>query len=142
MFSRSSCPPETGEAALRLSQRVNFVNEYDTRRLFLRLRKQVTHPRGAYTYKHLNKARPAHGKERHFCLAGNGFSEQGFSGARRADQQDPLGIFPPSLWYFFRSFEIINNLLKLFLGLRLHLPRRRRSRRFPCQRKGLHGFSR
>ena len=96
---------------------VDLVNKHDAWRVFLGLLKHVAHPRGTNTHKHFNKIRAGNSKERHTRLTGNRAGQQGFAGARRANQQRPFGDFATQAAEFLRVLQKLDNLFQLFFGL-------------------------
>ncbi len=108
-------PTQTGAAVA--PDRIDLVDEDDARRILLALLEHVAHPAGTNADKHLDKVRTGDREERHIRFAGNGASEQGLAGARRADQQHPLGYLAAEALKLLRVLEIFNDLFELLLGL-------------------------
>jgi hypothetical protein len=69
------------------ADRIDFVDEDDARRMFLRLLEHVAHARGADADEHLDEIGTGNGEERDFRFAGDRFGEQRFTGAGRTDHQ-------------------------------------------------------
>ena len=99
------------------ADRINLVDENDTRRILFRLLKQIAHTGRADADKHLYKIRPADCKKRHTGFARRCFGNISLAGTRRTDQKDtlrnPCAKFPVFSWIL----EEINNLFKFFLFL-------------------------
>ena len=96
---------------------IDFIDEDNTRRIFLALFKQIANAACADTDEHFNEIRAGDGKERYISLAGNGAGKQGFTGSRRAYQQHTLRNAAAKLLKFLRLAKKFNNLLELFLRL-------------------------
>ena len=80
------------EAAASLpSDRIDLVDEDDRRRDLLCLFKQITDTSRADADIELNKIGAGDREKLNACLPGNGFCEERFTGARRADEQHALG---------------------------------------------------
>ena len=80
---------------------INLINEDEAGSVTLRLLEEVAHPGGADANKHLDELAAADGKEGYASLAGNGSSQQGLPGARRADQQQSSGDAGPQFLELF-----------------------------------------
>mmetsp|Transcript_4401 Transcript_4401/g.11418 ORF Transcript_4401/g.11418 Transcript_4401/m.11418 type:complete len:233 (+) Transcript_4401:382-1080(+) len=72
---------------------IDFVNEYDTRRLFLCESKGVPHKLGTISYEHLDQLGASQFQKCRIGLSCTGSSYEGFTGAGRAVQQDALWRF-------------------------------------------------
>ena len=105
---------ETGPALA--AHGINFINEDDARRAFFGLLKQVAHPTGAHTHKHLDKLRTGDREEGNASFPGHGLGEQGFTRTRRAHQQHALGDFGADGGETIGVFEEVDNLGELELG--------------------------
>ena len=81
-------PAQAGAPAT--TDRVDLVDEDDRGALCFGLLKEVADSAGADTHKHLNEIRARDGEERHVRLTGDGTSQQGLTGTRRAYQQNAL----------------------------------------------------
>ena len=66
---------------------INLIDEDDTRTIFLRLLKQVTHARCTNTDEHFHEVRARDGVERNARLTCNGAGKKGFTSTRRAIEQ-------------------------------------------------------
>ena len=84
-------PPRQGADPAHTTQRIQFVDKNNRRRLTLGLLKQIPNPGCTNTDKHLDKFRTTDGEERHTGLTGNGAGNQRLAGTRRTYQQYPLG---------------------------------------------------
>ena len=114
---------------------VDLVDKDDGGSGLFGLLKEVPDPAGAYAHVQLHKIRAGDGQERHAGLAGHRFGQQGFTGAGRAHQQNPLGDSGAQDGVLGRVLEEVHDLLQftlLLLGpghvvegdLFLHLVRR------------------
>ena len=74
--------------APRATDGVDFVDENDRRRDFLRLGEELAHPGGAHADEQLDELRAAHRKERNAGLPRHGAGQECLSRTRRADEQD------------------------------------------------------
>jgi hypothetical protein len=101
----------------RLAEGVELVDEDDAGGLIPRLIEQIPDPGGAHADEELDKLGPAHRKERHPGLAGDGPGDQGLARPRWADQQHALGHLAADLQIALRPGEIIDDLLQFLLGL-------------------------
>src|SRR5207244_4093329 len=81
----------TQSCAAMATDRVNLIDKYDARRVFLSLLKQVAHPRSAHPDKHLHEIGAADAEERHVGLTRDGARQQRLSGSRRPHQQHAFG---------------------------------------------------
>jgi len=114
--SRSSCPPPTARAALA-AHSVDLVDEDQAGGVLLAFVKQVPHARGADADEKLDEIGSRDGEEGDVGLAGDGLGQQGFSRARRADEQDALGDFAAQALELLGLLEELDDLLQLVLGL-------------------------
>ena len=83
---------------------INLINEDNAGRGFLCLIKEIAHARRANTDEHLDKVGTTDGKELHARLACNSLCEQGFSCARRTEEQNPFWYTRTELVEFIRGF--------------------------------------
>ena len=95
------------------SDRINFVDKDDARRVFLRLVEQVSDSGRADADEHFNEIRTADCEERYACFARGRSGDIGFSGSRRAYQQNSLRNSGSEFSVFSRIFQEVNNLRKL-----------------------------
>jgi len=79
--------------ATMAADRVDFVNEDDARRLFLRLLEHVSDAGRAHADKHFHKVGTGDGEERHLGFTGDGFRQQGFTGADLANIVNEAALF-------------------------------------------------
>src|SRR5215469_2074697 len=99
----------TAEAgAAMAADRVNFVNEDDAGRVLFALLEQVADAAGANTYKHFDKVGTGDGEERNIRFAGDGAGQQGFAGARGADQQHTFRNAAAKLLELLRVLQELN----------------------------------
>src|SRR5699024_8426963 len=77
----------TGSGSTLATNRVDLVDEDDTRPIFLSLLNQVTHARCTNTDEHFYEVRAGDGVERNACLARNRASQQSLTCTRRAIEQ-------------------------------------------------------
>ena len=96
--------------------RINFVDEYDAGRVFLRLLEHVAHSARPDADEHFDEIRAGNGKERHVGLAGDGAREQGFPGAGRTDEQDAARNPAAEPLELLRIAQKFDNLLQIFLS--------------------------
>src|SRR5262249_3087957 len=80
-----------------------------------RLTEKIPDARRPYPNKHLDEVRPGNAKKRYPRFAGHSASQQGFTRARRADQQDPLWNSTPGSLIFLRVPEKLHHLDQFFL---------------------------
>lgn len=73
------------------ADRVDFVDENDTRHIVFRLVEQVAHTRRADADEHFDKVTAAYAEKRHVRLACDRFCKQRLTGARRTNEQNALG---------------------------------------------------
>ena len=97
-----------------LSDSINFINKYDTRCFFLCLFKEITDFGSTHTYKHLDKFRSGHGKERNIGFPGYCFCQHSFTGTWRAYEQHSFRHRSANFGVFFRIMQIIHNFLQIF----------------------------
>ena len=69
---------------------VNFIDENQARRVLAGLLEHVAHAARADADEHFDEIRTADAEKRRIGFAGDGFGEQGFAGAGRADHQNAL----------------------------------------------------
>ncbi len=103
----------TGAAAS--GNRIDLVDKHDTRRILLRLFKQVADTGRAHAYKHLHKIGTGDREKRHARLSRHRFGQQGLSGSRRSHKDDSFGDPRAKAGIFLRIAEEINHLLQVFL---------------------------
>ena len=99
------------------TDRVNFVDENNAGRAFLALFEHIPDPAGADTDEHLHEIGTANREERDIGFAGNGAREEGFTRARRSDQQDAFRYSTTEFLKFFRITQELDQLLHFVLGL-------------------------
>ena len=95
------------------SHGIDLIDEDDRRRLRLGLLKEVAHAAGADAHEHLDKVGTRDAKERHACLAGNGFGQQRLTGTRRAHQQHATRDLGTQLAIAVRIAQKVTDLLEL-----------------------------
>ena len=94
--------------------RVDLIDKYDTRRIFLGVFKQVTYPGRSDTDKHFYKIRSGNAKKRYACLSCNRFCKQRLTSSRRPYQQYAFWYSGAQLCIFGRFPKKIHNFLQLF----------------------------
>src|ERR1051326_2192356 len=104
---------ETG--ATVAPDRVDFIYKYDAGGVFLALLEKIAYAGRADAHKHFDKVGSADRKERHIGFAGDRPSQQCFTCAWRADQQNAFGNPATKFLKFLWFLEKIDNLLKFFL---------------------------
>ena len=95
---------------------VDFVDEHDTRRVFLGLFEHVADTACANANEHFHKVRPRDGKERHACLACNRTRQQCFTCTRRAHQKRAFGDFPAQAAKFLGIAQEFYDFFQFFFG--------------------------
>src|SRR5690606_19625396 len=65
------------------TDRVDFIDEHDAGRVFAALFEHVPNPARSNTDEHFYEVGTADAEERNIRLAGDGFGQKGFAGARR-----------------------------------------------------------
>ena len=108
--------PAAKASATLTANGVDFVNKYQTGRVFLALNKKVANARSAHAHKHFNKVGAGNGEERHPGLASNGAGQKCFTRAGRAHEQHALGDAPAKAGKLFGVGEKFHNFRKLVLG--------------------------
>src|SRR5438874_2019464 len=99
------------------ADRVDFIDKNDAGRAFLALLEHVPDPAGSDTDEHLHEIGAANREERDVGFAGNSPREQGFTRARRSDQQDPFWYSTTELLKLFRITQELDQLLYFVFGL-------------------------
>ena len=84
---------------------VDFIDEYDTGRVLLRLFKQVTDTGCTDTDEHFYEVRTRDAEERHTRLTSNCLCQQCFTCTGRAHQQYPFGDACAQICEFLRGFQ-------------------------------------
>ena len=102
--------------AAMASDRVNFVDEDDARRVLLALLEKIANAAGADADEHFDEIRTGDREERNVGFAGNGAGKQSLAGSRRPDQQHALRNASAELLEFLRIFQEVDNFVELFLG--------------------------
>ena len=99
------------------ADRVDFVDEDDTRRIALGLLEHVAHAARAHADKHFDEIGTRDGEEGDAGFTRDRAGEQRLAGARRADEQRALRNLAAELGKFARIFEEFDDFLKLFARL-------------------------
>ncbi|MGF6548279.1 hypothetical protein QFZ96_003350 [Paraburkholderia youngii] len=102
--------------AAMTADRVDFVDEHDTRRVLLGLLKHVAHASRADADEHFHEIRTRNAEERHLRLAGDRACEQRLTGSRRANKQHAARNTTTELLEFLRIAQKIDELRHFFLG--------------------------
>ena len=103
--------PAAEACAALTADRVDLVDKHNSRRVLLCLLEQVAHTGCAHADIQLDEVRAGDRQERHARLARDRTGDQGFTGARRADQQHALGDACADLHELLRVFEELDDLL-------------------------------
>ena len=103
-------------AAARFAERVELVDEDDAGRFLLGLLEHVANAGGADADEHFDEVGTAEAEERHARFAGDGFGQQRFAGARRADQQHALGNAAAEHLIFFGRLQELDDFAEFFDG--------------------------
>ena len=114
--SRSVVAPGAKAAASSSADGIDFIEEDDARRSVFRLLEEVTDARSAHADKHLDKVAAGDREERDIRFARNGFGEQGFTTARRPNQQHPARDAAAQALELFGVAEEFDNLRDFFFG--------------------------
>ena len=81
----------TQACAALAADRIDLVDEDNTRRVAFGLIEQIAHPAGANADEHLDELGSRYGEERHACFSGDRFRKQGLTRAWGTHQQDAFG---------------------------------------------------
>jgi hypothetical protein len=95
------------------ANRVDFVDEDDTRSVLLTLIEEIAYTAGPDADEHLDEVAAGHAEERYAGLAGDRPAQQRLAGTRCSDQQSPLGDASAEALEFFRRAQEIDDLLEL-----------------------------
>ena len=95
---------------------VDLVDEDNAGGTLLGVLEEVTHPAGTHPHKHLHELRTGDGEEGNTRLAGHRLGQQGFAGARGADQQHTLRNFGANGGEAIGILEEVDHLGELELG--------------------------
>src|SRR6266487_4736960 len=98
------------------ADRVDLIDEHDTRRVSLGLIEQIPYTRGANTYKHLHEFGAADREERHSRLAGDRLGEKCLACPWRPDEEYTLRNPGAERREFLRVLQELDHFLQLFLG--------------------------
>ena len=105
--------PAAEACAALTADRVDLVDKHNSRRVLLCLLEQVAHTGCAHADIQLDEVRAGDRQEGHARLARDCTRDQGFTGARRADQQHALGDARADLHELLRVLEELDDLLQL-----------------------------
>ncbi len=97
------------------TDRINFVDKDDARRILLGLLKHVTNAARTNTYKHFHKVRTGDCEERYVGFPRDRAREQGLTGTGRANKQHTLRDMPAQPLEFGRIAQEIDNLFQIIL---------------------------
>jgi hypothetical protein len=97
--------------------RIEFIDEDDTRGAFLGGLKEVTNPAGTDADEHLDELGSGHREKGDVCFAGDGFGEQGFAGTRWTNQQNASGDLAAESLEAAGIFEKLHDLDQFRFGL-------------------------
>ena len=98
------------------ADRVDLIDEHDTRRVSLGLIEQIPYTRGANTYKHLHEFGAADREERHARLAGDRLGEKCLACPWRPDEEYTLRNPGAERRELLRVLQELDHFLQLFLG--------------------------
>ena len=104
------------EIGASLADSVDFIDEDDTRRFFLRLSEEIPYPGGADADKHFYKTRAGEKEKGHAGFASGGFGQQRFTGTGRAGEQYALGQLGADAVKGFRTFQVVDDFPQLHQG--------------------------
>ena len=96
---------------------INFIDKDNAGSFFFGLFEKVAYPGGPDPHEHLNKIRSRNTEERDFSFPRYRFGKQCFTCSGRANQQCAFRNFTTQLGIFFRTFQKVDDLLDLHLGL-------------------------
>ena len=96
---------------------INFIDEYNTRRILGSFLKQITYTGSTHTYIKLYKIRTGQRKERNMGFPRHCLGKQGFTGSGRAYEKRSLGKLGSNLGISSRVVQEIHYLHERFLGL-------------------------
>src|SRR5271165_1682203 len=96
---------------------IDLVDEQDARTVFLGRLEHVANAAGTHANEHLDEFRARDRVERHTGLTSDCPPQQRLAGARRTDQQNPLGNTAPKPLKLLRVFQELDDLIQLALGV-------------------------
>src|SRR4030095_7284169 len=99
------------------ADRINFVDEDDTRGVLLALLEQVADARGADADEHLDKVGPADGEKWNVRFARDGACQQRLAGSRGSHQKDAFRNAAAEFLEFLWLAEELDDLLEFVFGL-------------------------
>ena len=92
---------------------VNFIDKDNRRCLFFGLFEQIAHTARAYTHKHFDEVRTAHGEEWHIGFTSHSLCQEGFTGSRRAYEERAFGDFTSEFGVFLGILQEVYDFLHL-----------------------------
>ena len=98
------------------SDRINFVDEDNARRVLLALLKQIAYAAGAHANKHFDKVRARNREEGNVRFASNRAGQQSLTRSRAADQQHALGNTSAELLELLRFAQELDDFFQFFFG--------------------------
>ncbi len=98
------------------AQAIDFVDKDDRRLTAASQAKEFADAFGPDADVDFVEIAAVHAEEIGVRFAGDGLGEHGFTGAGRANQDTPLGSFPPSCAYFFGVAQEVDDFLDFALG--------------------------
>ena len=104
-------------AAAGFAEGVELIDEDDAGRFLLGLLEHVADAGRADADEHFDEVGTAEAEERHARFAGDGFGEQRFAGARRADEEHALGNAAAEHLVLFGRLEELDDFAELIDGL-------------------------
>src|ERR1700761_5589894 len=99
------------------SNRVNFIDEDNARRVLLALLKEIAHAARANADEHLYEVGTRDREERNICLARNRAGQQSLTRSRRPNQQNPFRNSAAKFLELLRLAQEFDNFSKFFLSL-------------------------
>ena len=99
------------------ADRVDFIDEDDARRMFLRLLEHVAHARSTDADEHFDEVGTGNREERHLGFACDGAREQRLAGTGRADHEHALRNLAAELLELGRVLEEVDDLAHFLLRL-------------------------
>jgi hypothetical protein len=99
----------THTAPASAANRVDFVDKDNAWSILFGFGKEIAYARSTDTDKHFDKFGTRDTKEWHPCFTGNCTGKHGFTGTRRADQQDAFWNLGANVFKLFWVLQKVNN---------------------------------
>src|SRR6202041_2641579 len=100
--------PAAQSSSAMASNRIDFIDENNARRILLALFKKIANAACAHAHEHLNEVRTRNREERDIRFAGNCSRQQSLASSRRPNQQHALGNSSAQLLKLLRILQEIN----------------------------------